>query len=222
MKTNTNAIVLSRLKYKDNSLIVTCFTQELGIQSYLLHHVLKRKKGNINPSYFQLLTQLELQVSHKPTQSLHRINDVKLQHAYISMHTNIYKSTVVLFLAEVLQSILKEESKNNTLYTFIENALLWYDLHDFNANFHLLFLLKLAQHLGIAPNNDSFFKHENNHEKVFVLETLLGTTFDNLHTIKSNAITRQAILTELLDYFKVHLGDFKNPKSLKILHEVFN
>lgn len=226
MLLTTKAIVLSALKYKDSSLIVSCYTKELGVQSYILHHIFKAKKGKLNPAYFQLLTQIEIQTSYKPNQSLHKINDVKLQHSYHTLHTNIYKSTVSMFLAEVLQSVLKEEEENTELYHFLEATFLWYDLHDFNANFHLLFLLKLSKFLGIFPDINnlhlSFFSYEKDSQKINILKSFLGINFDALDTIKINAQKRQDILSEILHYFSVHLGDFKKPKSLKILHDIFN
>lgn len=226
MLLTTNAIVLSALKYKDSSLIVSCYTKELGVQSYILHHIFKAKKGKLNPAYFQLLTQLEVQTNYKPNQSLHKITEVKLHHLYTSMHTNVYKSAVSMFIAEVLQNILKEEEKNIELYRFLEASLLWYDLHEFNANFHLTFLLKLSQYLGVYPDIDTlhlnFFNYEKDNHKIDVLKKLLGIHFDDLHTIKINAQMRQDILNEILHYFSVHLGDFKKPKSLKILHDIFN
>ena len=131
-----------------------------------------------------------------------------------------------MFIAEVLQNILKEEEKNIELYRFLEASLLWYDLHEFNANFHLTFLLKLSQYLGVYPDIDTlhlnFFNYEKDNHKIDVLKKLLGIHFDDLHTIKINAQMRQDILNEILHYFSVHLGDFKKPKSLKILHDIFN
>jgi len=226
MLLTTKAIVLSALKYKDSSLIVSCYTKELGVQSYILHHIFKSKKEKLNPAYFQPLTQIEIQTSYKPSQTLHKINEVKLQHSYLTLHTNIYKSTVSMFLAEVLQNVLKEEEKNSELYHFLEATFLWYDLHDFNANFHVLFLLKLSQHLGIYPDIDTlqlnFFNYEKDTRKINVLKNFLGTNFDTLDTIKINVQMRQDTLSEILHYFSVHLGDFKQPKSLKILHDIFN
>ncbi|MGB1269046.1 MAG: DNA repair protein RecO [Flavobacteriaceae bacterium] len=226
MISTTKAIVLSVIKYKDNSLIVTCYTLDFGIQSYILHHVLKSKKGKLNPAYFQVLSQLEIQVNNKQNQSLQKISEVKLKHTYTSLQTNIYKGTVALFLSEILQNCLKEEEQNIELYNYLEAALLWYDIHEFNANFHLLFLLKLSQHLGIYPDitnlNQNFFRYEKNSTKIDQLRTLFGVNFDELHLIKYSAQTRQDILNEILKYFNVHLGVFKKPKSLKILHEVFN
>ena len=226
MITTTKAIVLSALKYKDSSLIVTCYTYDFGVQSYILHHIFKSKKGKLNPAYFQVLSQLEIQVNQKKNQTLHKISEVKLKHTYTTLQTNIYKSTVALFLSEILQHCLKEEEQNTELYNFLEAALLWYDIHEFNANFHLLFLIKLSQHLGIYPDKNNlsqhFFYYEKDSTKINNLKTLFGANFDELHLIKYSAQMRQDILNEILQYFNVHLGVFKKPKSLKILHEVFS
>lgn len=222
----TTGIVLSKLKYQDHSLIVSCYTKDYGLQSYILHHILKKKKGKINPSYFLLLSQLELKTTKKNNQTLHKINDLKLLHHYSSLQTNIYKSTVTLFLAEVLQSLLKEEEENIRLYDFLESSLLWYDLNEFNANFHVVFLLKLSQYLGLYPNlknlEQHFFVHEPNDIKINTLKKLLGINFDTLSNVKMTAQLRQEVLHEILHYFSVHLGSFKKPKSLAILHDVFN
>lgn len=226
MLVHTSGIILGKLKYQDHSLIVNCYTKECGLQSYILHHILKKKKGKINPAYFLPLSQLELRATHKNNQTLHKINDVRLLHSYTSLQTNIYKSTVTLFLAEVLQSVLKEEEANSSLYHFLESSLLWYDLHEFNANFHILFLLKLSQHLGLYPNpknlDQYFFIHEPNNHKINIFKELLGINFDTLSNVKMTASIRQEILHEILHYFSVHLGSFKQPKSLAILHDVFN
>ena len=70
MLITTNAIVLSKLKYRDNDLIVKCYTQEVGIVSFLLRGVLKSKKGNSKIAYFQLLSQIQIVFTYKNTRSL--------------------------------------------------------------------------------------------------------------------------------------------------------
>ena len=42
----SKAIVLSALKYSESSLIVKCYTEKLGVKTYLIRGVLKNKKGN--------------------------------------------------------------------------------------------------------------------------------------------------------------------------------
>lgn len=239
MLLTTNAIVLSKLKYRDNDLIVKCYTQQLGVVSFLLKGVLKTKKGSAKTAYFQLLSQVQLVMVYKENRSLQVIKEVKLAHIYTSLHSNILKSSIVMFLAEVLASTLKEEEQNTTLFSYIETTLLWLDTHNEYANFHLLFLLKLTKYLGFYPEeiNTSYnyfnlldgqfedkqkSKYSISGKNLTLLKTLLGTNFDALSSVKINSKERQSFLSMILLYFELHLGSFKTPKSLQIFNQVFS
>jgi DNA repair protein RecO (recombination protein O) len=239
MLTKNNSIVLSKLKYKDYDLIVKCYTQERGVVSYILRGILKSKKSQTKTVYFQALSQLQIEEVFKPNQSLHSIKEVKLNYIYKTLHTNIYKSAVVLFLSEVLSGALKEEEKNEDLFDYLQISLQYLDNEDQFSNFHLLFLLKLTRYLGFQPENLKmeypFFNLEtgvfeaHNHgiysvsgENLTLLKSLLGINFDALNTIKISAKQRREFLNMLLYYFELHLGGFKKPKSLKVLNDVFN
>ncbi|TGV00694.1 DNA repair protein RecO [Flavivirga rizhaonensis] len=235
----TNAIVLSKLKYRDNDLIVRCYTEQLGIVSFLLRGVLKNKKGHSKTAYFQLLSQLQLVFLYKNNRSLQTIKETKLNTIYTSLHSNVLKSSIVMFLSEVLSNTLKEEEKNETLYSYIETTLLWLDTHSEYSNFHLLFLLNLTRYLGFYPDTKNidypFFnlnegkfeiksqdRYTISGENLTLLKQLLGTTFDALSTVQINARQRQSFLSMILLYFELHLGSFKTPKSLQIFNQVFN
>jgi DNA repair protein RecO (recombination protein O) len=239
MLINTNAIVLSKLKYKDNDLIVKCYTEQLGVVSFLLRGVLKSKKSNTKAAYFQLLSQLQLSINHKENRSLQSVIDTKMNHVYSSLHTHVLKSAIVMFLSEVLSSTLKEEEPNETLFSYIETTLLWLDEQSEFSNFHLLFLLNLSKYLGFYPditNTESPYfnlregKFESKQyddytisgENLILLKQLLGTTFDALYLVKINAKQRQSFLSMMLLYFELHLGSFKTPKSLQVFNQVFS
>ncbi|GAA4233459.1 DNA repair protein RecO [Postechiella marina] len=239
MLTTTNAIVLSKIKYRDHDLIVKCYTQQYGVVSFLIRGILKNKKGHVKAAYFQLLSQIQIVINYKNNKNLQTIKEVKLNHLYTSLHSNIIKSAVVMFLSEVLSSILQEEEQNETLYSYLETTLLWFDTHTESSNFHLLFLLNLTRYLGFYPeeisSEDKYFnlrdgKFENtgygktsvHGENLTLLKTLLGTTFDALHTVKINAKQRQSFLSMILLYFELHLGSFKTPKSLQVFNQVFS
>ncbi len=238
MLTSTRAIVLSKLRYRDNDLIVKCYTDQFGVVSFLLRGILKSKKGGVKAAYFQMLSQLQLVIVYNENRSLQVVKEVKLDHLYNSLHSNILKSSVIMFLSEVLSSILQEEERNETLYSYIETALLWFDTNDESSNFHLLFLLNLTKYLGFHPediNLDAHYfnlrdgKFENREygktsvsgENLSLLKTLLSTSFDVLNTVKINAKQRQSFLSMILLYFELHLGSFKTPKSLEVFNQVF-
>ncbi len=239
MLIKTNGIVLSKLKYRDNDLIVKCYTSQRGVVSYLLRGVLKSKKGSAKTAYFQPLSQLQIEENYKANQSLQFISDVKLKVVYKTLHVNILKSSIVMFLSEVLSSVLKEEERNDYLYEYLMTSFDWLDDEVEYANFHLLFLLNLTKHLGFYPDESSkdkpFFNlntgafelqpqtlYTISDENLIILKQLLGINFDALNTVKLNSKQRQSFLSMLLLYFELHLGDFKKPKSLVIFNQVFN
>lgn len=239
MLITTNAIVLSKLKYRDNDLIVKCYTQKLGVVSFLLRGVLKSKKGISKVAYFQPLSQLHIEMLYKDNRSLQTLKNVKLEALYSSLHSNVIKGAIVMFLSEVLSSTLKEEEENEILYAYIEHALLWLDTRSEFANFHLYFLLQLTKYLGFYPDtnasdleyfnlNEGAFesqpssKYSISGENLVLLKQLLGISFDGLQNIKLNSKQRQEFLNMILLYFELHLGNFKTPKSLKIFNQVFN
>jgi len=233
------AIVLSKLKYRDNDLIVKCYTQQLGLVSVILRGVLKSKRGQSKSAYYQPLSQLQLVIDYKNNRSLQSVKEAKLNHLYTSLHTNVLKGSIVMFLTEVLSNALREEEQNDMLFSYLETTLQWLDVHAEYSNFHLLFLLNLTKYLGFYPDlknieynyfnlNDGKFesqeqsKYSITGENLTLLKQLLGTTFDALYSIKVNGKQRQSFLNMILLYFELHLGSFRTPKSLQIFNQVFS
>lgn len=236
---STKAIVLSAIKFKDTSMIVTCYTQK-GIKTYLVKGVLskKTKSKKIKPAYFQTFTLLDIVANHNDKGRLNYINDIRVYQPLHNIYTDIYKNTTALFLAEILTSILKEEIENKDLFNFIEQAIVWLDLHDETTNFHLVFMIKLTKYLGFYPNkpkeNASFFNLKEGvfsfHKPIqnflsgsdFILfKSLIGTDFDTMSSVAINAKSRQVLLKILIQFFTLHLPEFKNPKSLVVLQTIF-
>ncbi len=239
MLVTTNAIVISKIKYGDSSIILSCYTESFGIKSYLIRGVLTKKKGKFKPAYFQPLSQVILEASHKENRSLQSLRDIKPLIHYKSLHSNVIKGAIVLFLSEVLSQLLKEEEKNSLLYSFISTSLEWLDEQNRSSNFHLLFLLIITKYLGFYPETSKidldYFnleagKFESSKVNMYsisgnnltVLKKLLGIKFDTLNEVKINSRQRQDFLNMILLYFELHLGGFKKPKSLQILNQVFS
>lgn len=237
MLVTTKAIVISAIKYAEADLIVKLFTESSGLKSYHLRGVLKSKKGKFRASQFQPLTLLEIQANHKNKGTLEYLKDVKVSEPYKTLHTDIVKSTVVMFLSEMLKYAVQEEESNNKMFEYIEESLLWYDAHT-TANFHLLFLLNLTKFLGFYPDTQNFDRHyfnlldgtfedwESNRycisgEELLILKTLLGTTIDDISRRKLHRNNRLSFLNCLMLYYELHLQGFKKPKSLTVLKDLF-
>ncbi len=235
---NTHALVLSSIRYGDTSLIVKCFTRQLGIRSYLLKGILSSKKGKLKAAYFQHLTLLEIAVSDKSNTSLGFIRDASVVEAFHSIQTDFSKGAIATFLAEVLSMSIQEEETNVSLFQFLETSLRWLNAHDQVADFHLVFLLKLTRYLGFSPDDQHlhlpffdlqeavFVEHRPYHgflagEELKGFKELLGTDFDAISSLKLTNDKRKALLNTLIHYFQLHLHGFKKPRSLVILNEVF-
>lgn len=236
---NSEAIVIHSLRYGEHDLIVSLFTKTSGLRSYLLKGILKSRKGKLRSSFFQPLTLLEIDASHKNKGALERIREAKILIPYQTLHTDLIKSSVVFFLSEVLKNAIHEQETNEDLFQYLKTTLLWLDSHDAISNFHISFLIKLTQYLGFYPDvseistpffnmQDGCFQSDSSNvycvegEQIEKFKTFLGTTFEESMNIKLFRSIRNDILSMLLVYFELHLHGFRKPKSISVLNEIFN
>ena len=52
MIVSTSAIILSKVRYQDNDLIVKCLTRDLGVISYMVKNISTSKIAKINLLFF--------------------------------------------------------------------------------------------------------------------------------------------------------------------------
>lgn len=238
MVVTTKAIVLSTLKYAESDLIAHCFTESDGRKSYLLKRILKSKKGALKASYFQPLTQLEIVANHKNKGALEFIKEARVFKPYQTLHTHVVKTSLVLFLSEVLREAIQEEEANKPLFQFITSAFDWLDSHEQYANFHIYFLLKLTEYLGFYPDNSTlnatYFNtiegvFQNNDTNIYcekgehirVFQQFFGIKIEAISQIKMNKTQRLEVVNLLITYYELHIQGFKKPKSLAILNQLF-
>lgn len=239
MLIKTEAIVFSALKYGEADLIVKAFTKSSGLKSYLLRNILKSKKGKLRVAMFQPLMHLEIEANHKDKGTLESIREAKVITHFTSLHTEIPKSALVFFIADILRNAVQEEEENTPLFEYITATTLWLDTHQAIANFHLLFMIKLSGYLGFYPDDtelefeyfnliDGTFKptetslYCRSGDLILRLKQLLGINFDGLSKIKMNQNQRSDLLNMLLQYYELHLHGFKKPRSLAVLNSIFS
>lgn len=239
MYSKTKAFVISSLKFGEADLIVKCYTQSHGMLSFLVKGVRKSRKSSIKVSYFQALSHLEIEFIHRPAKNLQFFKEVQLHSYYPSVNSDIYKSTLSLFLAEILQSCIQEEESNKALYAFIENTLRALDQAEKIGHFHLMFLLQLSEYLGFLPNNeDQLFPYFNLIDGVFQLKETNSYCFSgpevedlkqllvmNYSHSQDLAIPKQRrlqLLDVLLLYYEIQIHGFKKPVSYGVLQEIFS
>jgi DNA repair protein RecO (recombination protein O) len=237
---STRAIVFHQVRYSDSSLVVKILTEEAGLGSYIIKGA-RGPKSKIKPSLFQPLTLLDLIVSHKEKSDLNHIREARVAHLYKNIPNDIRKSSILLFLNELLYKSIREEAVNSGLFNFIYDHLVLLDETEENpANFHLLFAAHLTRYLGIFPEgiyrNDqtvfdlaegSFSQAEPLPAGNFIsgincawFSRLLKIPADQFNMISIPVQVRTELLENILTYYHLHLPLTGAFKSHIVLHDV--
>ena len=218
MQTKSPGIVLNYIRYRETSILVTIYTRAAGIKSFIENGV-RSSKGKHKMALFQPLNLLELDMFIKG-KGLCRISEAKSLYPIKEIPYNIYKSSIALFLTEVLYKVLKEEEENIPLFEYLESSIKQLDLLETGIeNFHIHFLWDLMLYLGIFPGTvKEMFLQLGNRSKE--LELLMEQLIELHQTDKLNRSIRNEMLLALLDFYHLHLESLGEIKSLAVLHEV--
>lgn len=229
----TRGIVINYTKYSETSIIVKIFTEELGMKTYIVNGVRSNKNGS-KIALYQPLTLLDLVVYFKQNHTgVQRISEAKCHAPFHNIPFNFQKSTMALFLAEVLGKALREEGQNHLLFDFLLQTLLWFDdEQEAYKGFHLQFLTKIPCFLGFDPQSaDVLLAQINEHKPLRFppsktseikagLNQLIHSQFNEVIWVPSSI--RKYIIDLLLDYFRVHTAGFGEIKSLTVLREMMD
>ena len=129
MLSQTKGILLHNVKYGENSIIATIYTEKFGRQAYIVNSA-KGKKAKNKASMLQPLYLLDMVVYQKQSREVQRIKEFKTYETFHSIPFNIKKSTQVIFIAEILYKLLREEESSPELFHFCENAIKYLDLFE--------------------------------------------------------------------------------------------
>lgn len=240
MMRKTEAIVLHALKYGETRLIVDMFTRTFGRLSFVVS-LPKSQKSKAKKQYFQPLTMLEIEVDVRPKVQLQKLSDVRLLVPYVSIPFSPEKLSVSLFVAEFLYYALRGEQRNEPLFDYVSNSILWLDgREDHFANFHLVFLMRMSRFLGFYPNLDHFSEGDyfDLRESVFVsqppvhrdflqpqeaakMQLMMRMDYPTMSLFRLSHQERNRLLEVALTYYRLHLPDFPEMKSIGVLQELY-
>ena len=241
MLSKSKAIVLHAIKYSESSVIAYCYTQHFGKISFLVQGV-RKKNAHIKFNQLQPLQVNDIDFYYKEKHGLMRIKDLRSCHIADELLFETQKSTIALFLSEILYKTLKEEIKNNDQFLFIENNIaMLNNLENGFVAFYIKFLVDYSLYLGFYPNTDDqansgffdlrngiFLKNQPAHEfyisgellKIF--EAFLNSDERQIYQQKISNIMRNNLLNTILDYYMLHMDGFTNLQSLNVLRDLFH
>lgn len=233
-------VVLRTIKYSDNLMITDIYTRQQGRVSFLLP-ITHSKRSRVRSVLFQPLSIVSFIAPRRAAKRLVRITDAQPSLLYSTIPYDIVKSSIALYLAELLTHSLHEEERDDALYNYIESALTWFDAADEGyADFHLVFMSQLLRFLGIAPNigqvrANSYFDmqagsivHEHPLHPHFLLPPdtasfarLLSCDFLSVRALALNGAVRCKFLAALEEYYRLHLPSMPVLRSGEVLRELF-
>ncbi len=246
MLVKTEAIVLHSLKYGETRLIVDFFTREVGRLSCIIP-LSKSPKGRLKKQYFQPMTLLEIETELRPRLQLQKLKDARLLAAYTTIPFSPEKLALSLFVAEFLYHALRSEQQNEPLFTYLADSMQWLDMTERGyANFHLTFLMRMSRFLGFYPNLEGRGERGKGQPMFFDLRegrfctatplhrdylqpqdadkilTLMRMDFATMHLYRLNRTDRHRIVEVLLHYYRLHIPQFPELRSLSVLQELWN
>ena len=228
------------VKYGETSIICDIYTEEVGLQSYIINGVRKRN-ARYPASLFQPMYIVEIEAYDNPRKDLNRIKEIRADLPYASIPFDVRKSAIGIFALEVFRKSIREREANSQLFDFVYNFYAFLDQVKADYyNCHLWFVLHLTQYLGFLPagtyNEQTPYFDIQTGEFVPIRSNLLqleewvsSDIFALLHLdledagqIDLNAKSRNRLVGELIRFYQYHIEGMSQINAHQILSQVFS
>jgi len=238
MLITTRGIALSLIRYSDNKIIVKIFTEHSGMQSYIVYC------GGKNRKTFRMFSQaavIEIVALHKNGRDLQQIKEVSYSFIPVNISFDIRKSSIAMFIKELISACVKEHEPNKAVFAFFEKTFMNLDVAESGLSaYHLRFMAEFASYLGFMPENtysadktyfdmtEGLFVNEPPGHAHFMSpvqslvfhELIQGTHAVNYNNRLMYREFRDEMLHLLIDFYRIHLPGMGKVNSHEILREV--
>ena len=241
MSDSFQVVVLHVVKHKESGYIIQGYSDRNGRESFFLRA--PSKKGNLKVlSQFHPLAIVELTLSGFRLSEIPVIKEFDPIYKLASIRGNVVKSSIALFMSELIYRTLTEQEHNPEIFLFLRDSVTELEnLSSGVANFHLLFLLGMCKKLGYSPEISksitpgmlfdiplarfledgeygtlSFGKWESD-----LLYRLNNLQESGLADLKLTGKQRYEFIVEMIKYLTFHTGHEIRVESLDVLKEVF-
>ena len=228
---STKSIVLSSVYYGESQRIFKCLTEKEGVVGFI---VSTSKRSKVLKSRFSILSGCD--ITYKKSSSLLRITCADCLFSFLEKDPKTM--SIIFFLGEVLNYILREGVGDESMFEYIFNSLQEFSKKDVvNTSFHLYFLIDLTRYLGLYPNeekmdkkffdlkggiftNQTLNEHTLDEKSTNLIKSLLVSNFERSKN-KYTLVEKRHLTQLILKYYSIHLGKWKKIQSLNVLHTIF-
>lgn len=248
MLQKTRGIVLRAVKYGETSLVVTIFTEEWGVQSYLVSGVRSSSaKASSRPGMraasFQPGNLLDMVAYYHTRKSLQRLSEVQFAYLYQHMPADPVRTAVMLYMVELLWRVLQHPQPFKELFAFAVEQLQWLDTTTLGiGNEPLYFTLHAAALLGVGLPDDfddarpyldlregQFVSAIPAHpdyldaaDSAVTARLLACRSPDEASTIPLSQVRRRKLILHYQDYLRWHVPGFTALHALPTLFQLFD
>lgn len=215
MKTTAELIILAYTESGENTLVIHTLSREFGRRGFLVH------VGKGTPmALFLPLNIIEAEITENPKSDLWRAGRITARTPLNGIRNNLYKNTITLFMSEVLYRTVKDGTHEDGLFDWCERSIRTLDALDSDwSNFHLRFLLELAEALGFRPTFEDIAPFAGKH--LVPLRKLVEADFKETMLLPLNGELRNALCEDILRYLEFHTESAIRIRSLAVLRELF-
>ncbi|HPJ82398.1 MAG: DNA repair protein RecO [Bacteroidales bacterium] len=234
-------IVLNTRPYRETSLLVNAYTDTWGRADFLVKGI-RTVRNRALASLFHPLSILDTRTYFHAKRELNQLKEYQKIHLLENLCSDVRKSSISLFISELLYKTVRESEENRELFGFVTNTILDLDRAGTElADLHLYFAVRLCRYLGYAPDAESFSADRKyfhigkacfcdtpdllsgafDKEDSLLLQQVLSCPSGEIRLLSCSGSRRHHFLNSLMSYYSYHLGKTPEIRSLDILHQVF-
>lgn len=233
MISKSKGIVIRTIKYGESSAITNILTEQFGLVGFHIPSAFKNK-GKTKISYLQPLNTVEISFNFQKTKSLQSISDISCLH-YPELRA-FNQQAFYQVLCELLQQVIKENEINHSLFHYLNDEA----LPGMNTDLHFwqlpYVMLSILHHYGCAPNIDTYeegtcldlkngifleinlpLKNTADKESSCIIFEMMTKGIQHLEI---SSATRQKVIHHLVNYYRLHINEDFDLRSMEILTEV--
>lgn len=219
--------LLSYTKYGDHDAVLHCFCRENGFESFFAKGIYAPK--NKKKAFLFPLNELLLYTSDKK-KSIQNVQKIEQKNIDF-FSSDIRKNSILFFISDLLNQVLRNENQNVGIYSEISIFLSQLQIDNFQS--HLVFVFRLLKQQGLQPlfSDKTFLNPETGNFEDIEMHHFFDKTISDIwkdlitsqdrYSIKLSRTEKQNFLDSILVYFHYHFTDFREPRSLEIIKEIF-
>lgn len=240
MKRSLTLIGLRNVRHNDAQTVMTAYSLEEGRVSLVVAAGAGRGARRIK-ALTQPLQPLSVVADFVAGRELGRLVEAVPYGRVVFLYDHPVRAMIAQFIAEVLGRVLRENRGDSRLFEFLQLSIDMLELATGTqlANFHMIFLVALARHMGIAPDAsgyrpgmvfdmvDGIFRESPPLHRRYLegdcvqaAALLCRLTYRTSKVVKLSHEQRSAIVDAIMDYYSIHLVRMSDLRTLPVLREL--